>query len=579
MKQQRWLIIVTLAFLVFPGIGFGQSSSKSVVASPKTMVGVEDAAKRLPKNIFAEISKIPETPHFLQGFSRETDAWKAFREVVRFIRTQDIARTGIGKGVLDRSKSGYEQPSGETAVLETLTFGQKDVRIYYTHYHVRATDRMYTFWLPSREQNLAEYSPLYRKYEVRWGNGGITDAEWLDIQRVLGWAQFYAVRSFTESMIREGLAKNLKDYNEIMRLTERVQEIRAQRFADTDYAKHLTDSIPGPGNLTNQDILPVPLTRPEDFLPELIVIQPARFVGGFTNAFHVPGSETLVMLSQSGLALQYISGFNLASHEMVHANPYLQGIPLDFYFDAEMWASMTSDVEGSALDYLGHPYLALIRHLVRTYFGYDHEEVLRKILPKGLPIVDDIREEEFRKAVADIKTIQAELTRFIKDPNNGVIVRFYSDPYFWIGVNTKFCDSAAAFRLLFATRYEPAGFFDPTQKDREGVVVPPEVQTRQWLLKEEEAGRIKRLAERALADTGKESDAFKNKGKFADVGGQTKCPVDSRFFYTEMETRKEMETVAAELYRRAMQGDIEALLFLERAFKTTSVFALPMANH
>ena len=169
----------------------------------------------------------------------------------------------------------------------------------------------------------------------------------------------------------------------------------------------------------------------------------------------------------------------------------------------------------------------------------------RKIFPEGLPIADDVREAEFRKAVADVKKIQAELVKFIKDPNDGLIVRFYSDPYFWVGVNTKFCDSAAAFRLLFATRYEPAGLFNPNLKDEKGSVVPPEVQTKQWLLKEEESGRIKRLADRALTDTGKEADMFKDKGKFADGNGQTKCPVDSRFFYADAATREQLETVTA----------------------------------
>ena len=563
--MKRLMLIVATALFAFP-----------LWAAPSPGADIKEIAKRLAPPVFAEVSKIPDRPHFLMGFSRETDEWKAFRETRRFMKTQDAARSGIGRGILDRSKAGYQQPPDETAILETLTFGKKDVRIYYTHYHVRAADRMYTFWLPSGEKNLAEYSPLYRKYEVRWGNGGLTDAEWADVQRMLGWAQFQAVRSFIESMIHEGLAKNIKDYNEIMRLTERVQEIRAERFGDPEYTKHLKDAVPGPGNLTNQDVLPVPMTRVEDFLPDLFVIQPSKFVGGFTNAFHVPGSETLVLLSQAGLAWQYISGWRFVSHELIHANPYLQGVPLDFYFDAEMWADMTNGAESDALSYLDHPYLSLIRHLVRTYFGYDHEEVSRKIFPEGLPIADDVREAEFRKAVADVKKIQAELVKFIKDPNDGLIVRFYSDPYFWVGVNTKFCDSAAAFRLLFATRYEPAGLFNPNLKDEKGSVVPPEVQTKQWLLKEEESGRIKRLADRALTDTGKEADMFKDKGKFADGNGQTKCPVDSRFFYADAATREQLETVVAELYRRAQQGDIEAALFLKRAFKDGSAFSLPM---
>lgn len=514
---------------------------------------------KLPAYIMKDISKMPDKPYFLIGLERKTDEWERYLEERKIFLTQGFSYGSDHQGLMDRSQADYKVP-GNTELSETVQVLGKEIKILYSHHH-RTKDGMYTFWFRTGEKNLAEFSPVYEKYKTRWALGKISDAEWRAIQSVLGQYQFEAVKSFVHEVIQWAAKKDVKDYAE-MHLTSGVLEARSKLLDDPDYAKHLDDAVPGSPDLKVRDILVVPLTRAEDFLPDLIVVGPGKFIGGFAN-FKTPGTQRIVFLDIRGLALWYAAGWQMPAHEFVHSNPYLQGTPLTFYYDLEMWADLTTGLDSGMMEFLQHPYMALIRYLARTFYGYDFEEVRRKIFHGDFG-AQEVSEKDFRENAKRVKKIRDEMIRFVKDPKNGLMVKFYTDPYFWITVNTKLCDTSAAFQILFALQYESAGLFDPDKKDSSGAVVPPAVQTKEWLTKEEEGGRIKRLAEKAMESVGKESKFAKDMSKSENLGGLMKCPVDSRFFLLNAKEKERFVPMARALLERARGGDREAQFIISR---------------
>lgn len=567
--------------LLFFGIACSMFASAQEIAVPEAKAvsataentamrfQISAITQRLSPSILKEVSTIPEKPHFVLGLEPKTDEWERFLKERKVFQTKDLFYGENGPGIVDKSRDDYIA-RGNTEIIGGVTIAGKKIRIVYTHHHL-TKDGMHVFRSRTGEKNLAEFAiPLYRKYEIQWGIGRISDSEWKDVQRVLGWAQFEAVRSFVYDAIRTAVTKNIKDYSD-MRLTERVIELRTKLLDDPEYKNRLDDPVPGSTRLKVRDIIPVPLTRQEDFLPDLIMVGPKGFYGGFAN-LKTPDSERIVFLDLLGLALRYVSDWPLVEHELVHTNPYLQGTPLDHYYDVEMFAAMTTNLDSGINGYLRHNYLSVFRDLVETYMGYNHKEAIRRIMPESVG-VKDIREEEFRKHTVIVKRIRQELLHFIKDPENGFLITFYADPYFWITINTLFCDTAAALRIMFALRYDPAGIFDPNKKDQRGHIVPAAEQTKIWLSEQEESGQIKRLAEVAIKKTseltefGKEQKAQAKTDEF-----EPRCPVHSRFFMFDKRQQLRFIEQVKPIIELAKLGNIEARVLLARIFGGSGVF-------
>ncbi len=536
-----------------------------LVGTPAVAAGldVERAARALPSDVFKDVSRIPATPHFLLGIEQKTDEWEQYLEVRKMLRSRNLPFMARDTGIIDKSQSDYVV-RGNTELVETLSLGKKNVRIVYTHHHF--TKGRYVFLATVGERNLAEFSPAFKKYEAQWLDGKLTDEQWGTIQAVLGWAQFEAVRASVHASVKGAIAKNVADYRE-MNLTEAVVAARSAILNDPEYGRKLEQAVPGAPGLKVRDVMVVPLTRPEDFTPDLLFVGPGQFIGGFAN-YKTPGTERIVFIDLRALMWEHVIGSpRILAHEFVHTNPYLQGTPLSFYYDLEMYADLTTGLEEGFMTYLFHPYAAVIRDLGRVYFGYDFELARERVF-KGYFGISDVNEQEFRKHVAMTREIREAFSRYIKDPKEGLMVRFYTDPYFWITINTKFCDTAAAVRLTFAFWYKQAGIFNPDQRDASGKAVPPAIQTETWLAQEEEAGRIRRLAEIAMQNTGKESDFAKTLPKIAAPEGM-KCPVDSRVFLMDDKDQKRFVSAVESLVRRADAGEEEARYLLMRIFGGT----------
>jgi len=519
-------------------------------------------------DVVKEISKIPDKPHFLLGLERKYTHWDKFQELRKMFRTVGNYYQPGGGTLIDRQALEYNT---DNTLQETVTIEGKKVQVVYLGYH--EINGMTVIWTKLGEKNLAEFSPVYEKYKAKWALGAINDLQWSLIQKLMGWAQFEAVKSHIHNTVSESAKENAVYYKSFD-FVKRVMEARAKMLDDPDYINHLNDKVNG-NDIKVDDIISAPRVNIADFLPDLFFVGLGKFDGGLAY-WKVNGSEQIVYVSLQSLMYQYIKGNNyIVRHELTHTNSYLQSFVWGMYFDVETWAETASGfLEGDPLDFLFHPYYAHWRDLAKIYFGYDSDEIMLKVFPGRLSGVGirDVNRQEFEANAKKVEIISNEINKFFED----FLVDFYAEPFFWTAVNTKFCDNAAAVRIRFALQYEPAGLFDPNKKDKDGKVISPSVQTKLWLLREEESGKLDRLAEYAMKNTGTKSKLSKEFSKFSDGGNNLKCPVNSMAFLMSSREREQVSDALELLISQAKAGNGLARHMLIRIFGNTDF--LPLLN-
>lgn len=502
--------------------------------------------------------QVPSKPYFLLGLEQRNTAWDKYQELRKMLRTKVARFATSGKTIIDRSAPGYR---ADTTLQEDVSMFGRNVHVVYLGHHL-TEEGMYIIWTKEGERNLAEFSPLYEKYKVRWALGNISDAEWLAVNRLLGWAQFETVRRYIHGVIRQSAVENAEYYKAFDFLGQVIRR-RTEILGDPDYARHLDDVVEPKDNLKMQDIIPVPYTRPEDFLPDLFLVGLGKFSGGLAM-LKLPQTERVVYVNISALMWDYVMGKNNVSrHEFTHANPYLQNSIWGAYFDLETWDEMATGLyPPNFLDFLSHPYYAHWRDLVKNHFGYDTEEVVRRLYPVDFDgaSLTDVNREEFEKNAAQVEIIAGVLRKFVEK----LLVEFYIDPFAWAAINTKFCDNAAALRINFMLNFKSAGLFDPEKKDKDGKVIPPEVQTQEWILREMESGRLGRLAEFAMRETGSKVKVKDTPKIFDNLN--LKCPIDSKFFLLNERELVQARQILESLWREANAGDMVSRAILRRYF-------------
>lgn len=559
MKNVRKQIF--LCGIIFTALFFAVDAKAFDVAAAYKELSV--AGLSADGEMIREISRIPDKPHFLLGFGRKYTKWDQFQELRKMYITAGNFYQPAGNTFIDRKASEYNT---DNTLQEVINIEGKKIQIVYLGYH--EINGMTFIWVKLGEKNLAEFSPAYEKYKVKWALGVINDLQWSLIQKFMGWAQFEAVKSYVHSAISES-AKESASYYKNFDFVKRIMEVRTKVLGDSEYTSHINDNVIG--DIKVGDIVPTPRVEVVDFLPDIFFVGLGKFEGGLAY-WKVNGSEKIVYVSMQSLMHDYISGNNhITRHEFIHVNSYLQSLVYSLYFDVEIWAEMaTGFLEADPMDYLRHPYYAHWRDLAKIYFGYDSEEVARRIFPGGLSNagVKDVDKKEFENNAEKIKLISNEMKKFI----GNFLVDFYAEPFFWTGINTKFCDTAAALRISFALNYKSAGLFDPNKKDKSGKVISPSVQTELWLIQEEESGKLDRLAEYAMKNTGIKSNigAEKEMSKFSS--GNLKCPVNSVVFLVSKKEREEIVATFEFLANQAKAGNGLAKYALMRFFGNTDLF-------
>lgn len=192
-------------------------------------------------------------------------------------------------------------------------------------------------------------------------------------------------------------------------------------------------------------------------------------------------------------------------HELIHANPKLQRMPVAWHFDAELAASFLQALgeKTDVMTFLRHGYLDDIRWASRVFFGFDSEKAFAEIVKfRWSENQSEIDEAAFRKYETKIKLMRTELRKFIFDV---VLPEFYSNQLYWISVNGRFQDENAYFKILMALNY------DPTLLDGHH-------RTMKWM--DENSDKIKELSEEAWRETAKKNNKSEDEeflGKIANL--------------------------------------------------------------
>lgn len=198
-----------------------------------------------------------------------------------------------------------------------------------------------------------------------------------------------------------------------------------------------------------------------------------------------------VLYSPQARLYDYLNDIPLVViHELIHANPKLQRMPVAWYFDAELAASFLQALtdKTDVVTFLRHGYLDDIRWAARVFFSFDSEKVNKEIVKfKWSKNQAEIDEAAFRKYEAQIKIIRTELRKEIFE---NILPEFYSDLLLWTTANARYADENAYFKIWMSVHYDPT-------------LLGGHQKTMRWA--DQNAEKIKEAAEEAWRETANES--------------------------------------------------------------------------
>ncbi len=267
-------------------------------------------------------------------------------------------------------------------------------------------------------------------------------------------------------LVSKAVESNYRDHN------FRLAEIASKYFKAPPYEMNaILRKDTGYGVTLGEALKLQPMER-RDFLPK------ALYVGSVANE-HVLAyaflNSGIVVYGLQGVLWDYIVGEpQTLRHELIHKNPRLQSMPAAWQFDAELFASLAPflDAESPMADFISHGYLKTIRDMAKVYFGLDAAQIRREVIGYDYNRRFTVNEEKLNKYSALIKEASAELKRASVER---ILPEFYADLPFWLAVNRKFNDKAAAFKVLMARDYEPTilGNYEKTAEwiERNGEVI------------------------------------------------------------------------------------------------------------
>ena|SRR3989338_4215219 len=344
-------------------------------------------------------------PHYLVGFTRTSD------QVDAFIQVQQNYQMSLADSRLPSARWGSNL--GESVQLT-----------FYGH-------------------TLTLYLPMYRKSGNAvhyYSAAGVTS---LTVQ------EFECVKEDLRDWIQRGVDGDYADHQMITKIA--VESFAAQNKMTPDAVRALlSKSIPEYG--TNYaDVLKIPLLEPADFIKGVkhIYFTSMRSCNAWVSL------QTIVAFSPCMRRWDYILGFpTVVKHELIHANAKLQGYPIGWYNNSELFAALLpfleqpTDIE----TFLYHGYLEAPWEMLLIYGRFDVERVRREFYSyrvyRGGSAVN-------REVIANYLSEMNKAATWLRESGLKVLGKFYSDPHVWVAVNDMSHDDTMAYRVIMAGLYEP----------------------------------------------------------------------------------------------------------------------------
>jgi hypothetical protein len=270
-------------------------------------------------------------------------------------------------------------------------------------------------------------------------------------------------------------------------------------------------------SVTLKRVLSLPqIYGPESFVPDEVYFGPISPWGMVYLGMY--GDYTRrVFIHPEAMVYDCLQGKPLImAHEMIHAQPTLQWLPLATYIDVEILAELNSGLWESHFWELLHPYMAVLNDLIWAAFGYSYMDsggsADFRSRRAGLVWIDKDR-------VAKHQKIWEKIAPEIRDwVIQDLMPQIYSDPLYVMTVNMKYCWDSAFIAISFLSRFELAGLggYQATQS---------------WLSEREKI--IEDVWERALAKTGDQVEVKENKDLSNLYPGRAFCPQPFSFSWVE----------------------------------------------
>lgn len=261
--------------------------------------------------------------------------------------------------------------------------------------------------------------------------------------------EFECVKADLRNWIQESIDQ---DYAQHEKLTDLAIKNFAEESGKTvDEVKELQKKVIPEFKTNYGDVLLIPDLKPVDFINSVkhAYFAPMRSCNASVMI------NTILVFTPCIRRIDYVLPHNeVMKHELVHTNKKLQGYPLSFYVNMELFAALLPYLSHPVnLDtFFNHPYLRTPEELLHVFGGFDVDKVRKEMSRYRLGRTGmALNEDVLRKYIPAINDGSA----WIRESALKVFGVFYSDPRLWAAVNEASYDNDMAYKVIMALHYEP----------------------------------------------------------------------------------------------------------------------------
>ncbi len=306
--------------------------------------------------------------------------------------------------------------------------------------------------------------------------------------------EFECVKADLKKSIQSAIDSDYADHEKI---TTIAVESFGKRYNLTPDAVRdlLTKQIPEYG--TNYaDVLKIPLLEPVDFIKSVKYMYFTP-MGSCNASVYV---KTVVAFTPCVRRTDHILGYpTVMKHELIHANIKLQGYPLAWHFNVELFAALLPFLEQPTTldDFFYHPYLSTPWEILKVFGRWDIQKVRQEIYRYAVAWRGSaMNREVLASYLAEIN----EAAKWLRETGLQALAEFYSDPHWWVAVNDISFDDDMAYKAIMAKNWEPT-------------LLKGHANTVKFILRH--ADQSKSIAEKALERVGKNRDFEEERQKKA----------------------------------------------------------------
>ena len=343
-------------------------------------------------------------PHYLVGLTQTNDQIEAFNQI------QLINKMSQADSVINRARWGSN-------------LGEKVDLTFYGH-------------------TVTLYLPMYRKTE-----NGVYYYTAAGVERLTD-KEFECVKDDFRKWTKDSIDADYKDHKAINTLA--VESFAGRNGRTPDEVRELLKKPIPEYNTTYADVLQIPQIEPVDFIKHV----KHMYFTPMSSCNAAVYLKTFVVLTPCMRKMDYVLGYpSVLKHELIHAST-LQGYPIGWYFDVELFAALLPFLEDPANleDFFYHGYLDSAWEALHVFACLDVKKMRKEIFRyKVVWGGTAMNREVLANYLAEVNKASA----WIRESGLKVLGEFYSDPHIWATVNDMSHDDRMVYKVIMAKLYEP----------------------------------------------------------------------------------------------------------------------------